>query len=104
MSRSGRIRLQNSNELASPISTETAQALTNMMIDVVENGTGKKRTTACCSRKTGTAEVGPEDNPHAWFIGFAPAEEPTPAIAVILEKCGDGWKQGCSWQEKFGEL
>lgn len=91
-SRSGRIRLQNSNELASPISTETAQALTNMMIDVVENGTGKKAriTGLLIAGKTGTAEVGPEDNPHAWFIGFAPAEEPTLAIAVILENAGTG--------------
>jgi peptidoglycan glycosyltransferase len=28
--------------------------------------------------------------PHAWFIGFAPADNPTLAIAVILENAGTG--------------
>ena len=43
--------------------------------------------------KTGTAEApaGPGESsaPHAWFIGFAPAEAPRFAIAVIVERGGD---------------
>jgi penicillin-binding protein 2 len=39
--------------------------------------------------KTGTAESGRE-NPHAWFAGYAPAEEPEIAIAVIVEHSGEG--------------
>ena len=38
--------------------------------------------------KTGTAEA-PGGPPHAWFIGFAPAEAPRFAIAVIVERGGD---------------
>ena len=39
--------------------------------------------------KTGTAEVG-QGAPHAWFAGYAPAEAPRVAIAVILEHAGEG--------------
>ena len=49
--------------------------------------------------KTGTAEVGdrngndrqePDERPHSWFIGFAPAKDPKVAIAVIAENQGFG--------------
>jgi penicillin-binding protein 2 len=39
--------------------------------------------------KTGTAESG-QENPHAWFAGYAPAEDPEIAIAVIVEHSGEG--------------
>ncbi|MFH1475544.1 MAG: penicillin-binding transpeptidase domain-containing protein [Chloroflexota bacterium] len=40
--------------------------------------------------KSGTAEIGGAGEPHSWFIGFAPADAPTVAIAVIVEKGGRG--------------
>jgi penicillin-binding protein 2 len=39
--------------------------------------------------KTGTAESG-QRNPHAWFAGYAPAQDPEIAIAVIVEYSGEG--------------
>lgn len=39
--------------------------------------------------KTGTAESG-QDLPHAWFAGFAPAQNPEIAIAVIVQNSGEG--------------
>ncbi len=39
--------------------------------------------------KTGTAESGQQD-PHAWFAGYAPADDPEIAIAVIVEHAGEG--------------
>ncbi len=39
--------------------------------------------------KTGTAESG-QRNPHAWFAGYAPADDPEIAIAVIVEYSGEG--------------
>ena len=39
--------------------------------------------------KTGTAETAREE-PHAWFAGYAPAEEPQIAVAVIVEHSGEG--------------
>jgi peptidoglycan glycosyltransferase len=39
--------------------------------------------------KTGTAEVG-DGTSHSWFIGFAPADAPRVAVAVIMEHKGSG--------------
>jgi len=40
--------------------------------------------------KTGTAQVGGDKEPHAWFTGFAPYEEPEIAITVLVENGGEG--------------
>lgn len=42
--------------------------------------------------KTGTAEVLKEGEPHSWFAGYAPADNPKIAIAVIVEHGGEGSK------------
>jgi penicillin-binding protein 2 len=42
--------------------------------------------------KTGTAEVGGSGDPHSWFAGYAPADKPQIAIAVIVEHGGEGSK------------
>ena len=39
--------------------------------------------------KTGTAETGEDQASHAWFVGYAPAEEPKVAFVVVLEHAGD---------------
>ncbi len=40
--------------------------------------------------KSGTAEIGGEGEPNSWFIGFAPADDPQIAIAVVVEHGGSG--------------
>ena len=40
--------------------------------------------------KSGTAELDPGTSPHSWFIGFAPANDPQVAIAVLVEHSGGG--------------
>src|SRR4029079_6076536 len=40
--------------------------------------------------KSGTAELGGSGEPHSWFIGFAPVNQPRVAIAVIVERAGRG--------------
>jgi len=40
--------------------------------------------------KSGTAELDPGTSPHSWFIGFAPADDPQVAIAVLVERSGGG--------------
>ena len=72
----------------------TAAALTSMMIDVVNEGTGNAasdgRQGIQVAGKTGTAQTGVDgENPHAWFIAFAPASAPRYAVAVIIEHGGD---------------
>lgn len=75
----------------SPVSITLAEQVGSMMVSVVNEGTG----TAAAVRgvqiagKTGTAE-NPHGAPHAWFIGYAPAENPQIAIAVIVENAGSG--------------
>jgi len=93
--RTDRVKLQGHSTLAEPVTEDIAQELTNMMISVVENGTGSSARTKgmLIAGKTGTAEVGSDKNPHAWFIGFAPADDPSLAIAVILENAGSGGKK-----------
>jgi len=62
-----------------------------LMVDVVKNGTGKpayiKGITV--AGKTGSAE-NPHGNTHAWFVGFAPAEDPKIAVAAVVENAGGG--------------
>ncbi|MGB7237735.1 MAG: penicillin-binding transpeptidase domain-containing protein, partial [Rhodococcus sp. (in: high G+C Gram-positive bacteria)] len=75
------------------ISAETAATLTSLMIGS-ENNTGGEGKIAGVqiASKTGTAEHGTDPRntpPHAWYIGFAPAEDPKIAIAVIVEDGGD---------------
>jgi len=67
----------------------TAQALNAMMRTVVERGTGTRAQIAgvAVAGKTGTAQNS-TGNPHAWFVGFAPAEAPQYAVAVIVENGG----------------
>jgi penicillin-binding protein A len=40
--------------------------------------------------KSGTAQLGDGSDPHSWFIGYAPADSPRIAIAVIVEHGGAG--------------
>lgn len=66
---------------------ETAAELTEMMTDVVNEGTGVAAALSDVqvAGKTGTAEVKNETLNQVWFIGFAPVEAPRYAIAVTLE-------------------
>jgi peptidoglycan glycosyltransferase len=43
--------------------------------------------------KSGTAELGGPGEPHSWFIGFAPVQQPRIAIAVVVENGGTGHEQ-----------
>ena len=40
--------------------------------------------------KSGTAQLDGSAKPHSWFIGFAPANNPQVAIAVLVESGGSG--------------
>jgi peptidoglycan glycosyltransferase len=69
------------------MSSTTAAELTAMMTRVVDEGTGTAAKLAGfpVAGKTGTAERGNGTN-TAWFIGFAPVDDPQYAIAVAVEK------------------
>jgi peptidoglycan glycosyltransferase len=81
-------------EYSQPISAKTAEELTTAMEGVVSEGTGTNAAIpgVPVAGKTGTAETpgneacggGVEEN-QAWFIGFAPADDPKIAIAATVE-------------------
>jgi peptidoglycan glycosyltransferase len=75
------------------IALETARALTTMLVGAVE-GPGAfafaaKIPGVRVAGKTGSAE-NPSGAPHGWFVGFAPAEAPTVAVAILLENTAKG--------------
>ncbi len=78
-------------ELVSPISPAVAAEVRQMMVAVVQRGTG---TAAALSGvqvagKTGTA-TNPAGRSHAWFVAFAPAGSAKVAVAIVVENAGYG--------------
>ncbi|SDQ22732.1 penicillin-binding protein 2 [Quadrisphaera sp. DSM 44207] len=82
-------------ELGRATSEQTAQALTAMMVGVVESGTGTAAQVdgVQVAGKTGTAQHAEGRAPHAWFTGFAPAGDPRVAVAVVVEEGGSAGDQ-----------
>jgi peptidoglycan glycosyltransferase len=54
--------------------------------------------------KSGTAELDGGANPHAWFIGFAPVDDPQVAIAVVVEGGGRGGERAAPLAGRMLEL
>jgi peptidoglycan glycosyltransferase len=77
------------------VKPSTAQALARMMGEVVKQGTATAAALAGLgvAGKTGTAHVGAAGSNYTdpWFIGFAPAKDPTIAIAVALSDVKGGF-------------
>ena len=69
-----------------------ADNLTELMRAVVTEGTGSAVRTDAYSvaAKTGSAEFETGKETHAWFTGFAPAEDPRLVVTVIVEEAGSG--------------
>ena len=82
----GVLRRTKPKELRRAIKPETASELTTMMELVVTGGTGTNARIpgVPVAGKTGTAETGTPTN-TAWFVCFAPANDPRYAVAVVLE-------------------
>jgi peptidoglycan glycosyltransferase len=82
------------SEYSQAVTPKTAEELTTAMEGVVREGTGTNANIegVPVAGKTGTAETpgneacggGAEEN-QAWFMGFAPADEPKIAIAASVE-------------------
>ncbi len=78
-------------EFGRAVTAEVAQQVVDMMVAVVSRGTGRAAQIpgVAVGGKTGTAQTTPDRPPHAWFISFAPAEDPQVAVAVIIEDGGN---------------
>lgn len=77
--------------LGQVVTQRTAALVRAGMVDVVAYGTGRAAQIpgTAVAGKTGTAENA-HGRDHAWFIGFAPAENPRVAVAVLVEHGGYG--------------
>ena len=76
--------------------TSDARTIKDYMVNMVKNNFGNRSyfSGINAAGKTGTADQrdsnGNLQKPHAWFIGFAPADNPKIAVAVIVENGGYG--------------
>jgi cell division protein FtsI/penicillin-binding protein 2 len=94
----GRIIPNEPTAVRTPISSEVARIMTDIMIQVVNEGEGKKARVEgyTIAGKTGTAQIpcatcqgGFEPDLHwASFVGFLPADEPRVSIIIKLDKVG----------------
>lgn len=84
----------NSNVYRTSMNAEVADTLKSMLLNTVQNGTGRSAQVKGLSigGKTGTAEVSTnkEVAPHAWFVGFLDDESMPLCVAVIVENGGYG--------------
>ena len=73
------------------ISADTAERLSELMAANVEKtyGTARFPNMDLCA-KSGTAEVGSDQKPHAWFTGFLRGERTPYAFVVLVENGGGG--------------
>ncbi|RMG48937.1 MAG: penicillin-binding protein 2 [Acidobacteria bacterium] len=81
------------------LSPRTLEEVRSGMIDVVESEHGTARAAripgVLVAGKTGTAQVvgldaGSDPGDHSWFVGFAPADAPVLAWAILVEHGGHG--------------
>jgi peptidoglycan glycosyltransferase len=77
-------------QLSQPVSSATANAVTDMMVSSVAGGaaTNGRINGVDVAGKTGTAQNGANDPYTLWFMGFAPAKAPKVAVAVVIENGG----------------
>jgi peptidoglycan glycosyltransferase len=73
--------------LSKAISSSTAHELTRMLVSTVEQGTAMSAAIPGVevAGKTGTAQSTASRPPYAWFVSFAPADNPQIAVAVMVE-------------------
>jgi penicillin-binding protein A len=73
--------------ISKAISSTTADELTSMMVATVDSGTATPAQIpgVQVAGKTGTAQSTADRPPYAWFVSFAPADNPQVAVAVLVQ-------------------
>jgi peptidoglycan glycosyltransferase len=96
VSDNGDVRTLEGREVGRVMSSTTANVVREAMVRAVEGpyaagfagaaGVEGVRTAG----KSGSAELENGQPPHSWFVGFAPADDPQIAVAVVVENAGSG--------------
>lgn len=78
------------NAFRDAVSSTVARDLTQMMVETVDNGTAAPAAIPGMkvAGKTGTAQSQADRPNYAWFVSFAPADNPQVAVAVLVEDAG----------------
>ncbi|MFC7358923.1 peptidoglycan D,D-transpeptidase FtsI family protein [Nocardioides astragali] len=73
--------------ISKAMSSTTADELTKMLVATVESGTATPAQIPGLevAGKTGTAQSTDDRPPYAWFVSFAPADDPKVAVAVLVQ-------------------
>jgi peptidoglycan glycosyltransferase len=81
-----------------PLSSSPAATIKDLMREVVKRGTGRRASLSHIevAGKTGTAESKKKRRPHAWFLAFAPVQDPQIVVTVLVENGGQGGKIAAS--------
>jgi len=96
VSQNGDVQTLDPHVLTKAMSPATAQQVNDAMVRAVEGpfaagyAGGAAVDGVTTAGKSGTAQLADGELPHSWFIGFAPAEAPRIAIAVVVENGGFG--------------
>jgi peptidoglycan glycosyltransferase len=82
--------------LGTATSAATANTISQMMVNDVQNGiiTNARIDGVSVAGKTGTAQNGSTQPYSLWFTGFAPANNPQYAVAVVVENGGGQGQSG----------
>lgn len=88
----GTVKRYSPRMIGKPMTSTEAAYIGEMMRLVVTDGTGTKLKSleVEAAGKTGSADHGEGEAAHAWFIGYAPYENPEIAVSVIVESVGTG--------------
>ena len=81
------------------ITPDVAAELTEMMEAVTApggTGTSAAMGDIPVAAKTGTAQTSDDRKPYAWFVSFAPADDPQIAVAVFIEDAAGVDREGIS--------
>ncbi|MCI8551122.1 MAG: penicillin-binding protein 2 [Lachnospiraceae bacterium] len=88
------------------LSASEAETLTDFMVAVVNEGTSPSLQSDAyqVAGKTGSAEFNSnKEDSHAWFVGFAPAENPEIVVSIIYENGGTGGSVATKGAKKIFE-
>lgn len=87
------------------ITKEEAEKIAELMEAVVEEGTASALNglSFSCAGKTGSAEYDSNKSSHAWFVGYAPADNPQIVVSVIVEDGGTGSQSAVPIAKKMFE-